>query len=331
MTLINRPANSPPLVEVRNLSVTYRTAAGDIRAVRDISLDIGEGEILALVGETGCGKSTLASALAGLLNPVHASISGELRLRGSALPGPGDGRAWHSLRGASVGMVFQDPRGSLNPVLTAGAQLVDAIRALHPVPRRAARVRAADLLRRVGLADAEFSMRRYPYELSGGMCQRVAVALAICGDPVLLVADEPTSALDPTIQAQILRLLQEMNCSGMAVLLISHDLNLVAQYASRIAVMYHGAVVELGPIRSILDSPLHPYTRGLIRANPGFAEPGQRLEAIPGAPPAVGSEPAGCAFAPRCSSAEDRCRSSEPRLRTRSAGRDAACFLGGGE
>jgi oligopeptide/dipeptide ABC transporter ATP-binding protein len=329
--MMERSANSSPLAEVRRLSVTYLSAAGNVRAVRDVSFDIEESEILALVGETGCGKSTLASALTGLLDPQRAAVSGELRLHGRALPDPADERSWRSLRGASIGMVFQDPRGSLNPVLTAGAQLTDAIRAHRALPVRGARARAASLLNRVGLEDGEFIMRRYPYELSGGMCQRIGIALALCGDPVLLVADEPTSALDPTVQAQILKLLRDMNRAGMAVLLISHDLNLVAQYASRIAVMYHGRIVELGPVRSILDSPRHPYTRGLIRANPGFAEPGRRLEAIPGAPPPFGVELAGCGFAPRCPSAHERCRVGEPHLQSRTPGHEAACFLDGEE
>ena len=274
MALIDELPSASPLLEVRRLSVTYFGDASEVRAVRNFSFEAAPGEIVALVGETGCGKSTLASALLGLLDPSHASVGGEIRLKGRALPHPGDESAWRSLRGTSVGMVFQDPRGSLNPVLTAGAQLVDAIRSHAPLRRGEARSRATDLLKRVGLGDPELVMRRYPYELSGGMCQRIGIALAVCANPALLVADEPTSALDPTIQAQILRLLQEMNRSGMAVLLISHDLELIAGYSDRIAVMYHGGLVEVGPAERILDSPQHPYTEGLIRANPGFIASG---------------------------------------------------------
>jgi peptide/nickel transport system ATP-binding protein len=330
MALIDELPFALPFLEVRRLSVTYFGDASVVRAVRNFSFEAAPGEIVALVGETGCGKSTLASALLGLLDPSHAYIGGEIRLEGSALPRPGDERAWRSLRGTSVGMVFQDPRGSLNPVLTAGAQLIDAIRSHGPVRQREARRRATELLKRVGLGDPEFVMCRYPGELSGGMCQRIGIALAVCGNPTLLVADEPTSALDPTIQAQILGLLQEMNRSGMTVLLISHNLELIAGYSDRIAVMYHGCLVEVGPAERILDSPQHPYTEGLIRANPGFIAPGRRLKPIPGAPPGGAAAFSGCSFAPRCPRADAACSQSEPALITVSTGHQAACFHAAG-
>lgn len=319
---------APALFEVRGLSVSYCGTEGAVRAARDISLEIAARDILALVGETGCGKSTVALALLGLLDPGRTRQQGGIRFHGRPAPAPADERAWRTLRGPSVAMVFQDPRGSLNPVLTIGAQLLDAMRAHGRVPRREARQRPADLLARVGLPDPAFWMRRYPYELSGGMCQRVGIALAVCNRPALLVADEPTSALDPTVRAQILALLEEMNRDGLAILLISHDLELVAHHARRVAVMYHGRIVEIGPAREIIEAPRHPYTQGLVRAIPGLAQalPGQRLEPIPGTPPGAAVELPGCAFAPRCRIAGPDCVAAEPAVEPVSPGHDVACW-----
>ncbi len=328
--MINQPP-ALPLLEVRGLSVSYRGAGRPIRAARDVSFEIATGDILALVGETGCGKSTLALALLGLLDPRRTLQQGLIRICGRPTPVPGEERAWRALRGASIGMVFQDPRNSLNPVLSVGAQLRDALRAHGDRTRGGTLQRGAELLARVGLPDPAFWMRRYPYELSGGMCQRVGIALAVCNRPALLVADEATSALDPTVRAQIIALLQEMNGDGLTILLISHDLELVAHCARRVAVMYHGRLVEIGPAREIVGAPRHPYTQGLVRALPGLADtlPGRRLEPIPGTPPGAAVELSGCAFAPRCPVAGPRCLAGEPPAKPVSPDHDVACFEAG--
>jgi oligopeptide/dipeptide ABC transporter ATP-binding protein len=320
----------PPLLEVRNFSVCFEGAAAPARVVRDVSFEIAPGEVLALVGETGCGKSTVALGIAGLLD-ARAVRSGEIRFEGRRLSGP-EGGGWKSVRGRRIGFVFQDPRSSLNPVLTIGTHLIETLRAHTGLSARRATSRAADLLTEVGMADADFQMKRYPFELSGGMCQRVAIALAICSAPTLLIADEPTSALDPTIQAQILRLLNEMTESrGLALLLISHDLALVSESSDRVAVMYHGRLVECGAVRDVLAGAAHPYTRALLRCSPALNHHPEtaRLDSIPGSPPPAGLDLSGCAFAPRCDSADERCAAEEPGAVHLACGHWASCLKAG--
>ncbi len=300
------------LLDVRHLTVDYPSPGGALRAVRDLSFRMRRGEILALVGETGCGKSTLAAALMGF-----AGGTGQILFEDRDLASL-DRKSWRAIRGRRIAMVFQDARSSLNPVLTIGTHLVETLRAHERQSAKSARRRAESLLAEVGVPDPAFCMRRHPLELSGGLCQRVAIALALCRKPVLLVADEPTSALDPTLQAQILDLLCAMTRrEGLSLLLISHDLALVASYADRVAVMYHGMFVECGGAAEVFARPVHPYTRGLLASQPtlGNERDNRPLASIPGAPPSAGAEYTGCAFAPRCSVAEPRCSAEMPSAR----------------
>ncbi len=303
----------PPLLSVRNLSVSYHTPSGPLRAVEDVSLEIGPGETLGLAGETGCGKSTVALAVLGLLE--GGSIEGgRILFEGQSLEEATE-RTWRHLRGGRIGFVFQDARGSLNPVLTVGQHFEEALRAHGRMTRKQWRGRASRLLAEVGIPEPAYILRRYAHELSGGTCQRVGIALAICNRPSLLIADEPTSALDPTIQAQVIALLVHMKQSlGLALLFITHDLPLINRAADRLAVMYGARIVEYGPVRDVLSVPAHPYTRGLLQcvADLDRTVGGRRLEPIPGSPVVALRLPQGCSFAPRCRLAEDRCLSEIP-------------------
>ncbi len=316
-----------PLLDVQHLTVVYDSPAGPVRAVRDLNFRMKRGEILALVGETGCGKSTLALALLGLKDCEGKDPSCRILFEGRDLVSL-DARGWRGIRGTRIGMVFQDARSALNPVLTIGSHMIETLRAHEKISRRSARQRAGRLLADVGVPDARFCMSRYPLELSGGMCQRVAIALALCHRPLLIVADEPTSALDPTLQGQILSLLCDMSGrDGLALLLISHDLALVASYADRVAVMYHGSLVESGRAGEVFARPAHPYTQGLLESQPtlNHVRDARALISIPGAPPAAGVEFAGCAFAPRCPLAEPHCTDAPPGPAQLSEHHWAAC------
>jgi oligopeptide/dipeptide ABC transporter ATP-binding protein len=317
-----------PLLDVQNLSIIYPDSSGPICAVRDVSFCIEPGESLCLVGETGSGKSTIALALLGLLESNRHLIAGQVLFEGQNLGGLSR-REWKRIRGRRISLVFQDARSSLNPVLTVGDHLVEALQAHQPISKRYARMRARELLREVRIPEPKFHMERYPFELSGGMCQRVAIALGVCNRPQLLIADEPTSALDPTIQIQILRLLREMKQSlGMALLLICHDLPLVSEIGDRLAVMYYGRIVESGTAGEVFAHPAHPYTRALIECLPGMDRSCQinPLAAIPSAAPPAGQELPGCAFAPRCSISDERCRASLPEFIAISKTHRAACL-----
>ena len=315
------------LLDIRHLSVCYPTPSGPLRAIRDVSFHILAGETLALVGETGCGKSTVALALLGLLESGQVE-SGEIIFEGRNLR-EFQGRDWRSLRGSRIGMVFQDARSALNPVLTIGDHLVETIRTHQQISRKAALTLAADLLRETGIPEPRFQMRRYPTELSGGMCQRVGIALGICNRPKLLVADEPTSALDPTIQAQIMALLGEMKRRhGLSLLLISHDLTLVSESAERVAVMYQGRMVESGPGSCVLARPAHPYTRGLTESVPNLSHncATRPLAGVPDASPARPEEFTGCPFVPRCQFSEARCSAAFPEPVALADDHWAACY-----
>ncbi len=317
---------TPPLLEVRHLSVCYEADSGALRAVTDMSFQMSSGEVLALVGETGCGKSTVALALMGLTGAGRIE-SGEILFDGRdlrLLPEP----EMRRMRGSEIGIVFQETRSALNPVVTVGDLLVETIRAHNPLSRRQARALAAEVLCEVGIAEPLFEMRKYPFELSGGLCQRVGVALGICNKPRFLIADEPTSALDPTIQAQIMRLLADMRRRySLSLLLISHDLALVSESADRVAVMYHSRLVECGPVCEVLENPAHPYTRALREAVPDMdhQHDSRPLAAVPGAAPAPGERLPGCPFAPRCDRREQRCTQGFPPATTVSDGHWAAC------
>ncbi|MDH4046233.1 MAG: ABC transporter ATP-binding protein, partial [Gemmatimonadota bacterium] len=302
------------LLEIRHLSVTFATRDGPARAVDDVSLDIAPGETLALVGESGCGKTVTALSVLRLL-PDSASVApaSSIRFDGQEVLSLRP-EALRRLRGGAVGMVFQEPGASLNPVLTIGTHLVETIRAHEAVDRASARARAGDLLALVGLPHPERQLARYPHELSGGMQQRAYLAMALAARPRLLIADEPTTALDVTTQAQILgelsRLTDEL---GMAMLLITHNLGIAAAVADRVTVMYAGRIVESAPCARLFAEPAHPYTRGLLAAAPRLDGPPHPTPAIPGAVPSATAWPAGCRFRPRCAHAWDRCH-TEPAL-----------------
>ncbi len=303
------------------------TASGPFRAVCDVSLDLHSGETLGVVGETGCGKTTLALSILGLLDGGRIE-DGVILFEGDDLTRLDESK-WRRIRGAHIGLVFQNPRASLNPVLTVEGHLVESICTHRKMTRMQARDLAVHLLEELGVPDPQLVLRRYSFELSGGTCQRIAIALAICNEPSLLIADEPTSALDPTIQSQIIGLLDVMRSQrGLALLFISHDIALISSFADRVAVMYGGRVVELGAAQEVLARPAHPYTRGLIDCIPDISHPPgtQRLNAIRGAPPAPFAAGPGCVFASRCELAEARCTLREPELAGISDSHRAACI-----
>jgi oligopeptide/dipeptide ABC transporter ATP-binding protein len=316
--------SAPPLLEVRDLRVAFAGEGGELPAVRGVSLRLEPGETLALVGESGCGKSVTALALMRLLDP-GARVSGTLRFRGQDLAGLGE-EGIRRIRGAEIGMIFQEPMTSLNPVFRIGDQIGEVLELHRGLGREAARRAAAELLARVRIPDPARRAEQYPHELSGGMKQRVMIAMALACDPALLIADEPTTALDVTIQAQILLLLRALRQeAGMAILLITHDLGVVAQFADRVAVMYAGEIVEEAGVRELFRRPLHPYTRALLRALPRPGEHG-RLDAIEGTVPSPRELPPGCAFSARCGEALARCAGEPPPVVT-VEGRPVRCWL----
>ncbi|WP_226504715.1 ABC transporter ATP-binding protein [Pseudomonas sp. MWU16-30317] len=306
---------STPLLDVRNLRVEFGKPSTPLIAVNDLSLQVQAGETLAIVGESGCGKSVTALALTRLLHGSQARLSGSVRYRGESLSDL-DERAMRAIRGRHIGMIFQDPMSALNPVMSIGDQLIEAIQAHHPLPRAQARARAVELLERVRIPEPHKRLDDYPHRFSGGMRQRVVIAMALAGGPSLLIADEPTTALDVTIQAQILHLLASLQREmGMGLILITHDLGVVAETADRVMVMYAGRKVEEQPVHGLFAHPRHPYTRGLIGARPALQleaiGPGKRrvrLKEIPGMVPMLSQLPVGCAFAARCEHADVRCQ-----------------------
>ena len=296
------------LLTVRDLRVGFRTDDGLVRAVDGVSFDVRAGEVLAIVGESGSGKSVTAQTITGLTQAPNATITGSVRYRGQELVDLDDA-GLRAVRGEQIAMVFQDPMSSLNPVYRVGDQIVEMIRAHRDVSRAEARERAVELLRSVGIAQPESRIRDYPHQFSGGMRQRVMIAMALALEPAVLIADEPTTALDVTVQAQILRLLARLNRErDLAVIMITHDLGVVAELADRVLVMYAGQVVENGTLDDIFYRPQHPYTAGLLGSLTRLDEPrGRRLPQIPGQPPLLLTPPQGCRFAPRCAHRFDRC------------------------
>jgi oligopeptide/dipeptide ABC transporter ATP-binding protein len=310
------------LLEVTDLTVEFTAA----RAVDRVTLTIGTGQVVALMGESGSGKSSLALSLIGLL-PAEARVRGSIRFAGQERLGAG-AAGFARLRGAAIGAVFQDPMSSLNPVLTIGEQIDEVLRTHKGLGRRAARHRTVEILGEVGIADPAERAAAFPHQLSGGLRQRAAIAMAIAAEPQLLLADEPTTALDATVQAQILQLLDSLRRrTGLAVLLITHDFGVAAEIADRIAVLYAGRLVEEGPAAALTEQPLHPYAKGLLAASVMFEAGGRHhLAEIPGAPPIPGAAIAGCAFAPRCPAVMERCRAEAPAL-TGQGDRRVRCFL----
>ncbi|MFN4282099.1 MAG: ABC transporter ATP-binding protein [Alphaproteobacteria bacterium] len=319
-------AVSQPLLSVENLTVSFSTERGPVDAVRGVSLTVDAGETLCLVGESGCGKSVTCHALLGLL-PANGRIAGgAIRFAGRDLARLSE-REMENLRGREIAMIFQDPLTALNPVHSVGSQLAEALVLHRGLSWAAAKAEARRLLDRVRIPDAARRLKEYPHQLSGGMNQRVVIAMAMACRPKLIVADEPTTALDVTIQAQILDLLRELKAEeGMALLLVTHDLGVVAEMADRVAVMYLGRVAEEGEVRRIFAGPAHPYTRGLLRSIPRIDVNCARLATIEGSVPSLHAAPAGCAFAPRCENVSAACRQAMPEPRALSGGHRVACF-----
>ncbi len=319
-----------PLLEVRDLTVEFGSDGGALRAVDGVSFDVGRGEIVGLVGESGAGKSLTSEAILRLIRCPPGRIAGHVRFKGRDLLALDDA-ALTRIRGKDIAMIFQNPGGSLNPVFRVGDQLLEAM-ALHlPERRRTLRERVVEILSRVGIPSAALRARDYPHQFSGGMAQRAMIGMGISCVPSLLIADEPTTALDVTIQAQVLALIRRLAREmGVAVLLVSHDLGIISQMCHRVLVMYAGRIVEEGPIGRIFDAPAHPYTRGLIACLPR-AEGAERLGSIRGVMPGLTAIPRGCRFHPRCPVAEPRCAYEEPRLRAVGPGHRAACHLVGAE
>jgi oligopeptide/dipeptide ABC transporter ATP-binding protein len=315
-----------PLLEVEDLAVHFATEEGVARAVDGVSFHIRRGEVFCLVGESGCGKTVTALAIMGLLPiPPGRIVSGRIRLEGQDLLEL-DRSHMRQVRGRRISMIFQEPMTSLNPVFTVGNQVCEAITAHEDVSRGEARRRAVELLDRVRIPDPAGRFGQYPHEMSGGMLQRVMVAMALVGGPSLLIADEPTTALDVTIQAQILDLLQELQQEmGMSVLLITHDLGVVAEVADTVAVMYAGLIAEHAEARPLFREPLHPYMVSLFRSLPTVETGGERLSVIPGQVPDPRWFPSGCRFHPRCYLAGEQCAQLDPELREVQSGRLAAC------
>jgi len=318
---------SERVLTVESLSTTFPTADGPLAVVEDVSLEIDRGEVLALVGESGCGKSMTAFSLMRLVPRPGRVAAGRIELCGKdvlALPVP----EMRQVRGSDVAMIFQEPMTSLNPVQTAGAQVVEAIRLHERVDGGVARKRTVELFDRVGIPDPDARFDAYPHQLSGGMKQRVMIAMALSSHPKLLIADEPTTALDVTIQAQILELLREIQRdSGMSILLITHDLGIVNELADRVAVMYAARLVEEGRREAILGAARHPYTRGLLRSMPALARRGAPLAEIPGTVPPPDEWPAGCRFAGRCDRALDFCAARLPGETDLGDGHSARCHV----
>ena len=314
------------ILEVENLSVQFPTRRGTLTAVDAISFSIAPGEVLGVVGESGAGKSMTGLAVIGLLEPPGRISAGEVRLEGRRI----DRLKPHEMRrvrGRKIGVIFQDPLTSLNPLYTIGQQLEETILTHLPMSRNQAKERALSLLREVGIPAPEGRYGNYPHHFSGGMRQRVVIALALAADPRLLIADEPTTALDVSIQAQIIQLLKRLAAErGAAVMLITHDMGVIAETAQRVAVMYAGRIVEIGPVREVIHAPRHPYTVGLMGSIPRISSEQARLVQIDGAMPRLNAIPRGCAFNPRCPRRFERCLVERPGLLDAGASR-AACWL----
>ena len=318
-------AAASPALTFCGVSLTLtRPGRAPLRLAEDVSLQLGRGERLALVGESGSGKTVLARAVLGLDRQV--SVCGEIRVAGVSLAGAGE-RQLRAIRGRQVAMVFQNPMGALDPLMTIGAQVTEPMR-YRGVTGRAARAAAVALLSDLGIADAARRLRCYPHEFSGGMQQRVALAMALAGEPEILLADEPTTALDVRAQEQVIALIDEVSRErGLSVLLISHDLSLVAGFADRVAVMYAGRIVHDDRVDAVFGAPAHPYTRGLLGAIPAIGQRRERLPAIEGTMPSPGSRPGGCAFHPRCPQRLDQCAQTAPPVTATASGGRVACHL----
>ena len=322
--------HSNPLLEVRNLTIDFDTRHGALRAVDDISFQLAPGEILGMVGESGAGKSLTGTAIIGLLESPGYISGGEILFKGERIDNLTQ-EEMRRLRGRKIGAIFQDPLTSLNPLLTVGTQLIETILTHLDMNREQARKRALELLEEVGIPAPDQRIDNYPHQFSGGMRQRVVIALALCANPMLIIADEPTTALDVSIQAQILSILKKL-CyeNGAAIILVTHDMGVIAETADRVAVMYAGRLVELGPVDQVIKAPKHPYTVGLMGSIPVVGSQAERLIQIEGAMPRLTDIPNGCAFHPRCGQAFELCSSRKPEMRQLDKNQ-VACLLFEGE
>jgi oligopeptide/dipeptide ABC transporter ATP-binding protein len=321
--------DSAPLLSVEELSVSIATEDGVLRAVDGVSWSVRPGQVLGIVGESGSGKSVSCMTLLGLLPPGRTKVSGRAMFRDTDLLALGEGKM-RGVRGAEIAMVFQDPLTSLHPMQSVGAQLIEAVRLHNKIGKDEARGRAVEMLGRVGIPHPEERVRAYPHELSGGMRQRVMIAMALINDPALLIADEATTALDVTTQAQVLDLLRDLCArAGSAVVLITHDLGVVAEVCDEVAVMYAGRVVERGTVEAVLERPSHPYTWGLLGSMPSVDPEAARARTIGGAPPSLLRPPSGCRFHPRCPHAFEPCAATTPPSKSApdEAGHQTACHL----
>ena len=320
-----------PLLQVKELATHFVSARGTrvVRAVNEVSFSLDSGETLGIVGESGSGKTTLALSLLRLLPPAARIVSGEILFEGEDLLKKSDVEM-RRIRGKRVAMILQDPMASLNPLFTIGDQVAEPIRVHEHASRGNAWSKARDLLKAVRISAPETRVKEYPHQMSGGMRQRIVGAIAISCEPALLIADEPTTSLDVTIQAQYLRLLRDLQrAHHLALIFITHNLGIVAKMCDHVAVMYAGRIVELGPVRRIFNSPVHPYTQALLSSIPRLADPSQRLTAIDGQPPDLASPPPGCAFHPRCPKVMPRCREEDPPGFSEGELHTARCWLQG--
>ncbi|MGL4243217.1 MAG: ABC transporter ATP-binding protein [Beijerinckiaceae bacterium] len=314
---------SAPLLSIRDLRTEFATRAGPLKAVDGVSFDLAAGEILGLVGESGSGKTVTGFSILGLIDPPGRIAGGSVKLDGRELVGLSNAQL-RDIRGAKIAMVFQDPSATLNPVLSIGTQMRLALEAHGASGEAAARARCVEVLTQVGIPDPAKRLDAYPHQFSGGMRQRVAIAIALLNRPKLIICDEPTTALDVSIQAQILTEMKALaRDMGTAMIWISHDLATVSSVASRIIVMYAGRIIEEGPVAAVLRAPRHPYTQGLLDSLPANAMPGRDLTQIPGSTPSLLNLPPGCPFAPRCGRRTDRCATEPPRIEH--AGRAVRC------
>jgi oligopeptide transport system ATP-binding protein len=318
-----------PILQVKNLTTRFRTERGMVTAVDNVSFDVGAGETLAIVGESGSGKSITALSILRLIpNPPGRIESGEILFDGEDLLKMSDTKM-RAIRGNRIAMIFQEPMSSMNPALTIGKQIAEPIRLHRGTPWKEALKQAEALLAKVQISDPASRVSAYPHQFSGGMRQRVMIAMALACEPQLIIADEPTTALDVTVQAQILDLLKDLATrSNSSLILITHDLGVVARYADRVAVMYGGRIVETASARDLYGRPRHPYTRGLMASVPRIdGDTSQRLVPIEGQPPDLAAMPPGCAFMPRCRQASEQCRTTRPALRPVGEGHYKACFI----
>jgi peptide/nickel transport system ATP-binding protein len=319
--------NDEPMVRLRDLSVTFSGGRKPVHAVSGVSLEVQRGEVVALIGESGSGKSVTMRTLLRLHPERRTRMGGQVQVAGRDVLAMSQ-RELADFRGKVASMIFQEPLLALDPVYSVGAQIVESIRRHESVSQAEAQQRALALFERVRIPSPERRLSAYPHEMSGGMRQRAMIALALAARPKLLLADEPTTALDATVQIQILLLLRQLQRDlGMGVIFVTHDIGVAVEVSDRLAVMYAGQIVETGTVRELIRNPQHPYTKGLLAANLHGARKGERLEAIPGAPPALNEPPASCSFAPRCKHAQERCRAALPPVVTLGEGRVVRCVL----